>query len=162
MVYGCEMDAAKAHLAAAFANVDVCDVRRWIPPGPLDLILCAELLEHLPTHDQLPFMRSMRTWLKPGGYLVLSTPQRHSPVAIVERAYTRLRGKGDYDWWDPTHIGVLSRRELEGLFTTAGFNIKRRVGTHIVPELLPIPALHRTTHEGMLSAFGFDLAYLLV
>lgn len=161
VVYGCEMDAAKAELASAFAKVDVCDVRRWTPPEPLDLVVCAELFEHLPADDQRVLMRSMRGWLRPGGHLILSTPQRHSPVALVERAYTRLRRRPAYDWWDPTHVSVLRRTDLEALFAEAGFTIERRVGTHLVPEVVPVPALHRTHHEGPLGLLGFDLLYVL-
>lgn len=160
-VFACETDPAKAALAASFATVDVCDVRRWSPPEPLDLILCAELLEHLPPEDQPVLLRAMRRWLNPGGHVVLSTPQRHSPVAVAERAYGRLRRTGPYDWWDPTHLSVLGRRRLEGLLVESGFSIRRRVGIHLVPDLVPVPALHRTVHEGPLSVLGFDLVYVL-
>lgn len=160
-VYGCELDPAKADLAGSFAEVDVCDVRRWKPPEPLDLILCAELLEHLPAPDQIELLRDMRSWLRPGGFLVLSTPQRNSSVALVERAYARIRRRGPYDWWDPTHVSVLRRTSLEGLFADAGFVVARRVGLHVVPELVPVPALHWTMHEGPLGVLGFDLVYVL-
>lgn len=160
-VYACEKDAAKAELAAEFAEVAACDVRAWAPPEPLDLVYCSELLEHLPPSDQPELLRSIRSWLRPGGFVVLSTPQRHSPVAVVERAYTRLRRKGPYNWWDPTHVGVLSRTRLEALFAETGFVVIRRLGKHLVPDLVPLPALHRTVHEGPLSVLGFDLVYLL-
>jgi 2-polyprenyl-3-methyl-5-hydroxy-6-metoxy-1,4-benzoquinol methylase len=160
-VYGCELDPAKAALASCFGKIDAGDVRSWAPPEPVDLIFCVELLEHLPSEDQQPLLRDMRRWLHPGGHLVLSTPQRHSPVALVERAYARLRHRGPYDWWDPTHVSVLRRSRLEALFSGAGFVVRRRLGIHLVPELVPVPALHRTAHEGVLGALGFDLIYVL-
>lgn len=161
VVYGCEMDASKAARASAFAKVDVGDVRQWTPPEPLDIILCAELFEHLPAEDQPVLLRSMRGWLRPGGHLILSTPQRNSPVALFERGYTRLRRRPAYDWWDPTHVSILGRRRLEALLADTGFTIERRVGTHLVPELLPVSALHKTQHEGPLGLLGFDLVYVL-
>jgi 2-polyprenyl-3-methyl-5-hydroxy-6-metoxy-1,4-benzoquinol methylase len=161
-VYGCELDPAKARLAEAFGTIDLCDVRQWRPPRePLDLVICAELLEHLPLEDQGSLLRRTRGWLRSGGALILSTPQRNSPVALLERAYARLRRQGPYDWWDPTHASVLRRKHLEQLFADSGFIVKRRVGSHIVPELLRLPALHWTVHEGPLSVLGFDLVYVL-
>jgi 2-polyprenyl-3-methyl-5-hydroxy-6-metoxy-1,4-benzoquinol methylase len=160
-VVACELDASKAELASSFGKIDVCDVREWLPPSSLDLILCAELIEHLPARDQARLMLKLRGWLSCGGHLVLSTPQRNSPVALAERAYTRLRRRGSYNWWDPTHVSVLSRRKLERLFIESGFTIRRRVGLHLMPEFLPFSALHWTVHEGHLGNFGFDLVYLL-
>lgn len=160
-VYGCELDPAKAELAGSFGKIDVCDVRSWAPPEAVDLVLCAELLEHLPSDDQQPLLEEVRRWLRPGGHLVLSTPQRNSPVALVERAYSSLRHRGAYDWWDPTHVSVLRRSRLEALFARVGFVVKRRLGIHLVPELVPLPRLHRTVHEGPLGALGFDLIYVL-
>lgn len=161
VVHACELSPAKAELARSFATVEVCDVRRWSPPEPLDLVLCAELLEHLPAEDQHRLLGRIRGWLRPGGHLILSTPQRNSTVALVERAYTRLRRRGDYDWWDPTHVSVLSRRALERLISASGFSVRRRVGLHVVPELVPVPPLHWTVHEGPLGRLGFDLVYVL-
>lgn len=160
-VYACELDPAKAELASSFAKVDVCDVRDWLPPEPLDLILCAELLEHLPAGDQPAFLRKLRTSLSEGGRLILSTPQRHSPVALAERAYARLRRRPAYDWWDPTHLSVLSRRDLEAMVAASGFAVDRRIGVHLVPHLVPVRALHQTVHEGRLGTLGFDLIYVL-
>jgi 2-polyprenyl-3-methyl-5-hydroxy-6-metoxy-1,4-benzoquinol methylase len=161
VVFGCEMDPDKAARAGAFAEIDVCDVRHWRPPEPLDLIVCAELLEHLPRDDQAQLLRDMRGWLRVGGHVVLSTPQRNSPVALVERAHTRARGTGPYDWWDPTHVGVRRRRQLERLFRASGFVIERRVGLHFVPQLSGLSALQWTRHEGRLGTLGFDLIYVL-
>jgi 2-polyprenyl-3-methyl-5-hydroxy-6-metoxy-1,4-benzoquinol methylase len=160
-VYGCELDEGKAELAGLFAKIDVCDVRQWSPPESLDLIVCSELLEHLPLADQISLLCRMRGWLRPGGYLVLSTPQRNSVVALVERGYARLRRGESYNWWDPTHVSVLRRKQLERLFTESGFIVRRRVGLHLVPELFRYSALHWTVHEGPLSVLGFDLIYVL-
>jgi 2-polyprenyl-3-methyl-5-hydroxy-6-metoxy-1,4-benzoquinol methylase len=161
VVCACELDPAKAGRASSFAEVDLCDVREWSPPSPLDLALCAELIEHLPPDDQVALLRKIRTWLRPGGHLVLSTPQRNSSVALVERAYTRLRRRARYDWWDPTHTSVLSRTSLERLFRDEGFSVHRRIGLHVVPELVPIPSFHWTRHEGPVSRLAFDLVYVL-
>lgn len=160
-VYGCEMDPAKAKLAAQFAEVAVCDIRDWTPPTSFDLIVCAELLEHLPPNDQVSLLANLRRWLRPGGRVILSTPQRNSSVALMERAYSVLRKRGRYNWWDPSHVNVLRRKDLERLISESGFTVNRRIGSHIVSELLPLPAFHWTVHEGPLSVLGFDLVYVL-
>ena len=48
-----------------------------------DVVLCSEVVEHIP--DSAAALRAMHDLLKPGGTLVLSTPQRHSPLELAGR-----------------------------------------------------------------------------
>ena len=54
-----------------------------LPDDHFDVILCSEVVEHIP--DSAAALRTMRRLLKPGGTLVLSTPQRHSPLELSGR-----------------------------------------------------------------------------
>lgn len=60
---------------------NICDSA--LPPASFDLILCTEVVEHIA--DSAAALRGMRRLLKPGGVLVLSTPQRYSPLEQAAR-----------------------------------------------------------------------------
>lgn len=157
-VFGCELDAEKA----AVAHVDASDALTWNPPRAPQLVTCIELIEHLPQEAQEELIRRIRGWLTDGGLAIVSTPQRHSPVALIERGIHLLRPHlGPYTWWDPTHVSVLPRRRLERLFRETGFDILDRIGVHFAPDVLPVPGLRRRSFRGRLGAFGWDLVYVL-
>ena len=161
-VVGCELDPVKA----ATAGVDTADVRRWGPPHPVDVVTCVELVEHLPHEDHLPLVERMASWLTPTGALVLSTPQRHSVVAWTERAFHVAARRGPYQWWDPTHISVSTRRYWERLFRSAGLDVTRRVGIHLVSDVVvravpPMKRFQHSVHAGPVALVAFDLVYVL-
>lgn len=161
-VVGCELDPARA----ATAGVDVADARRWSPPHSVDVVTCVELVEHLPHDDHLPLVEAMASWLTPTGALVLSTPQRHSVVAWTERAFHVASRRGPYQWWDPTHVSVSSRRYWERLFRSAHLEVSRRIGIHLVSDVVvkAVPATKRfqhSVHSGPVALVAFDLVYVL-
>ncbi|MCB9850503.1 MAG: class I SAM-dependent methyltransferase [Phycisphaerales bacterium] len=70
-------------LMAAHANLTltVDDITRSaLPAGHFDLILCSEVIEHVP--DSRAALANMARLLAPGGVLVLSTPQRFSTLEL--------------------------------------------------------------------------------
>ncbi len=107
------------------------DIRRSaLPAGHFALILCSEVLEHVA--DSGPVLGSLARLLRPGGRLVLSTPQPWSAVETCARLglapglihLTRLVYGESVE---PTgHINLLSRRELELQIAGAGLRILRR------------------------------------
>ncbi|MEW6248547.1 MAG: glycosyltransferase [Nitrospirota bacterium] len=42
---------------------------------PYDIVLCSEVIEHVPYADKAAFLQGLAALLKPGGYLVLTTPR---------------------------------------------------------------------------------------
>lgn len=42
---------------------------------PYDVVISSEVIEHVPHGEQAAFIRSLRALLKPGGYIVLTTPR---------------------------------------------------------------------------------------
>ena len=158
-VEGCELD----QQLALRAGVDHADVREWSPPNPVNLVTCIELIEHLTLEDQMPLLRSLRSWLMTDGLLVISSPQRHSPVAFWDRMEARFK-RVPYDWLDPTHISVLPRRRLEKFLTAAGFEIQDRRGITFAPDYLAVRfnacnRLRIASSAGVMSRFGWDLIY---
>ncbi len=165
-VYGCEIDPARAESARQIESVcvQVGDVIDWKPPGKADVVTCIELIEHLRPGDQKRLLDLIRSWLKPAGALVLSTPQRYSAVSIIELAYAALR-RQRYTWWDETHVSILRQKQLLHLLRECGFEVHESVGYHLVPDLFAarIPILRgfqRRAHYGKLKNIAFDLVYL--
>jgi SAM-dependent methyltransferase len=71
---------------------EAADEARWPPLEPFDLILLAEVIEHLhvpPTR----VLRMLRHWLRPGGGLLVQTP---NPVNLARRL-ALLRGKSPFE-----------------------------------------------------------------
>jgi SAM-dependent methyltransferase len=98
-----------------------------LPDQAFDLVLCTEVVEHIP--DSQPAIREMRRILKPGGVLVLSTPQRYSPLELTGKIaflpgiieVVRLIYK------EPVlktgHINLMTAAEMTRQLTGVGFSI---------------------------------------
>ncbi len=90
-------------------------------------VLCCELVEHLPS-DPMHMMSEIHRILKPGGHLVLTTPNIVSLRALAGilqgfhpmlfPAYIRPRESGEVD---ARHAREYAPREMERLFHDAGF-----------------------------------------
>jgi SAM-dependent methyltransferase len=85
-----------------------------LPFGPerFDLVICSEVLEHVPDHRRA--VAEIARVLKPGGHLAVSVP-RFWPERLcwsLSPAYTRSPGG---------HIRIYRRRELLGLLAAGGF-----------------------------------------
>jgi SAM-dependent methyltransferase len=79
-----------------------------------DAIVASHVIEHLP--DPGSFLRAARDHLRPGGHLVLATPNRH---AWLRRCANRLWGVSFFD--DPTHVRFFSAGELRDRLAQLGF-----------------------------------------
>ncbi|HEX9823939.1 MAG TPA: methyltransferase domain-containing protein [Actinomycetota bacterium] len=100
-VVGLDLDAAVAaraarrYPAARFLAADLC--RLSVRPSSVDTIVALQVLEHLWCPDE--FLAACREALRPGGTLVVSTPNRDTFPA----------GR------NPSHVHEYDRRELEAL-----------------------------------------------
>ena len=54
-----------------------------LPAASFDLILCTEVIEHIA--DSEAALRGLHRLLRPGGRLILSTPQRYSPLELCAK-----------------------------------------------------------------------------
>lgn len=87
-------------------------IEDFIPDAPLDVITLWETLEHLP--DPVSALKRIKTWLKPGGLLLLCTGDHQSPLS-------RLLGRA---WWyliPPDHCIIYHPESLRELLSRAGF-----------------------------------------
>lgn len=118
-----------------------------LPRAAYAAVTMVDVLEHTP----LPFeaLKKAREILRPGGFLVVVTPDIHSVAA-------RLAGRR---WWHllPAHLAFFSRASLAAVLGRAGFRVVRRrryAWTFSLHYLLSrLPALARLADRPRLASF---------
>jgi SAM-dependent methyltransferase len=95
--------------------------------GSADLVLAADLTEHLDDVTLGRIIREAARVLRADGRLVLYTPDR-------QHIFERLRDRGIMKQ-DPSHIGVRSAAELAQAVESAGFTVER---LEWLPSHLPV------------------------
>jgi 2-polyprenyl-3-methyl-5-hydroxy-6-metoxy-1,4-benzoquinol methylase len=134
------------HLQTVAGDITNCQM----PSDSFDLIVCSEVVEHIA--DSQKATDEMYRVLKPGGILILSTPQRWSLLELMARiAYfpgiksiVQLMYPGE-PIFDPGHINLMTAKEVARQVTKAGFSIRERFksGAYIplVSDLMGEPGL---------------------
>jgi 2-polyprenyl-3-methyl-5-hydroxy-6-metoxy-1,4-benzoquinol methylase len=93
-----------------------------LPAGHFDVVLCADVLEHL--IDPWQVVRRLTGYLRPGGLLLASIPNaRH------HRVLTRLVLRGDFSYaeaglLDRSHLRFFCRKNIRALFEQAGLVVE--------------------------------------
>lgn len=107
-----------------------------------DLVLCIEGIEHL----EAPFnaCREFYRILKPGGCLVISTPNVASLWSRIKFLFT-----GTFFWFDPEeiprsgHVNAVPWFHLEHMIRSNGFDVEAMTTNHIRPFWVPFGAFVR-------------------
>lgn len=109
------------HIHLAMADVTRIPLRN----SSFDFIACSEVLEHVP--DWKKALLEFHRLLKPGGMLIVSTPNRISMYGLTRYLGRLLIGtKHPYDKWK-------SYRELRNALRAAGFEIIDAKGSCYLP-----------------------------
>jgi SAM-dependent methyltransferase len=120
------------HLEPRFPQVELIegDVTGTVDVSePFDLILCSEVVEHIP--DSAAALRGMAALLRPGGTLILSTPQRFSPlelaskVAFLPGIVSIVRAVYREPVLEQGHVNLMTRRTVRRQLAEAGFVVER-------------------------------------
>lgn len=123
------LDAVATHLKDATLPLEL---------GEHDLAICSEVLEHVPRERSQAMLGTLFGALRPGGTLVLTTPQRYASVELVARLFRfkpilalarKLYGSAD----ELGHINLLTAGQLAEQIKRAGFKPQksRRFGFYL-------------------------------
>jgi 2-polyprenyl-3-methyl-5-hydroxy-6-metoxy-1,4-benzoquinol methylase len=123
-IVGIELDADAAREAEAYCERvlvgDIMSMELPLEPGSFDVVLCGDIVEHL--RDPVAALARLRPFLRPGGRLVLSTPN----VANWAVRLGLLAGRWDYTdrgLLDRTHVHLFTRRSLAAAVEQAGYRV---------------------------------------
>jgi len=134
--WGADIDVvAQKVLGDRFQCVDLNGALPW-PEASFDAVCLVEGIEHLENH--FAFLREVHRVLRPGGALVLTTPN-----VVSLRSRVRFLGSGffhkdprplDESARDPLHhIGLRTFPEFRYALHTSGFRLSAVTHTHIKP-----------------------------
>jgi SAM-dependent methyltransferase len=105
------------------------------PDDFFDIILCSEVIEHIA--DSRRAFAEMRRLLTPSGVLILSTPQKYSPLELFAKlaflpgiidVVRRIYGEPILE---TGHINLMTKRMLRGQLEQAGFTTVERYSSGI-------------------------------
>jgi SAM-dependent methyltransferase len=86
------------------------------PRQRVDVIAAWMVLEHL--HEPVEALKRIRSWTRPGGYLIASVPDGGAALG-------RVFGSSRYELQLPTHLYHYTPETLEKLLRVAGWEIER-------------------------------------
>ena len=133
--FGCgDQSLRKKFLAAGYGgSYETYDASRefpttWDDPGqiegPFGAVICLEVIEHMPLSEGLALRDRLLSWVGPGGWLILSTP---NPACIVS-PFSR----------DETHVHLYPLHDLLTWALAAGLTPEAR-RVRLLPERLTLP-----------------------
>lgn len=112
-----------------YPNLDLrCVGDVWpmdLQDGRYDVVIASEVIEHV-LHPN-DFLKTIKRALAPNGRLLLTTQNSNAIHYRLRMLFGRFR-------WDPTHLRLYSRPELETELQLGGFEIVRAVGIPINPK----------------------------
>jgi SAM-dependent methyltransferase len=169
------------HRAELWQRLSV-DVRRWnidhepppYPPQSFDIILFSEVIEHL-ANPPLEALETFATLLKPGGHLIISTPNQFY-------VKSRLRTLFDIVLWRPfdhrdefetwanlrsdaryyTHSRLFSMPQLAWMAERAGYSVvAREYHAAYEPVGLEWPRILKAPHRWLVKALIAAVTWVL-
>ncbi len=142
------------HPSVEFVQADITNPIEL--EGPFDLVLCSEVVEHI--RDSRGAIAAMADLLRPGGVLVLSTPQRYSTlelaskVAFLPGVVQVVRAVYREPVLEQGHINLMTRRTLRRQLAEAGLRVERE---HLSGVYVPLLA-EFTGRLGLRIARGLE------
>lgn len=128
--------ARNPHPSIRFLQADAGDT--GLGGGRYDLVICADLLEHLYPVDSARVVAEAYRLLRPGGRFSVWTPHRGHILEILKNRSILLKP-------DPSHVDYKSMRTVQELLRGAGFHIEKAgyAPSHL-PGLRPLERLFQS------------------
>jgi SAM-dependent methyltransferase len=141
-VVGLEMDPALADMAAERVDALVLDsaesaaaLARLAELGPYDLIICADVLEHL--QDPWRVLVELSGLLSPKGELITSIPNVRHLSTFISLGFMGRWPRRDRGIHDKTHLRFFARRDVLELGASAGLDCVRERRNLRLVESMP-------------------------
>ncbi len=135
VVVGIEADIGMAEEARKnLDEVIVADLDAQIPHnlGTFDVIVCADVLEHL--KNPLTVLRGLTPHLSPSGFVLVSVPN----IAFVKTRFDLVLGRFDYNpqrgIMDETHLRFFTMKTLREFLQKTDLEIDFIRGYNVVPK----------------------------
>jgi SAM-dependent methyltransferase len=107
----------------------VCDIEKEggvpFPSSSFDLVFASEVIEHVA--DTAAFLAELNRLVRPGGTLVLSTPNS----AFWPYRILGVLGRTATECQHPGHVRFFSKRYLASVLEIAGFSVEKISARHI-------------------------------
>lgn len=128
-------DGAPDSVEFEYCNVNIEDSRLSFADDAFDFVVFCEVLEHM-THDPLRAILELKRVLKPGGTMILTTPN----AARLENVVAFLEGRNMYDPFSAygpygRHNREYTRHELHMLMEHCGFEASVSFTANVHPDL---------------------------
>lgn len=152
-----ETSVETANKINTFDNVvfEVADANKFTINDEFDVVICSEVLEHLPTPEEL--VHSSFKILKPGGIMIVTVPNGHGPREtlmtkpmqwMMRKGYTEqlVKTKKAFGYAnateqssnpDLTHIQFFTRKTLTEMMQGAGFSNHAFAKADFVDRIFP-------------------------
>ena len=136
--------------------------------GAFDLIVCSEVIEHLPTRElQYASIESLAQVLTEGGYLVLSTPNPQSPQKRLKEViwdvletvgYERKQDQLVENWISPSYLRDTLSKHFDVETIRGSYYNLPPFGTNIDKKLQPLS--DAITKRRVASQYGLYQYYV--
>lgn len=124
-----------AHPGTTYRQADVCDT--GLPAGGTDVVVNLQVIEHLP--DVGRFLLEQHRILRPGGELVVATPNR---LTFTPHDHSHDRDPDDRTPVNIFHVEEFTAAELvQRLADVGGFAVDRVLGLHHGPRIRAVEAV---------------------
>lgn len=157
--WGVEPDLAAAQAARQRLNKVLSgnydDVADDLPDNYFDLVVCNDVIEHMPDHDE--FLIKIQSKITDGGVLVASIPNVRFYSNLLNLLVRKDWQYQDSGVLDRTHLRFFTRKSLLECLDRSGFDVQQFEGANgLKMRFMPLKRLFRPL---MFFLLGSDVRY---